>query len=116
MVGSLGVEAQRRLDLEHVGGVARRLDDHPEFAHALADLRRNLRRRLLGRPVADDVNTEVEPSPVDGSDDVMALGDELQPGLEPATDPHGVALQIVLLEDVEHREADAAGDGTAARR
>src|SRR5215211_408533 len=74
------VDAQRRLDLEDVEGVAGRLHHDTEPEHPLADGVRGLRVRRLGGPVAYHVDAQVEPSAVHGADQRMLGGQALEPG------------------------------------
>jgi len=72
-----GGQAQRRLDLEHVAGVPRRLHDHSQPAHPLADRACQGAGGRLGLAVSDEVDAEIEPAPVDGADREVPLAEHV---------------------------------------
>ena len=88
--------------------VAGGLDDHPQFEHPVADGLGFAGRRFEGLRIPDHLHPQVEAETVHGSDDGVGVAQRLEPGLQVRTDPAGVVLQALIVQDVEYGHADRA--------
>ncbi len=107
-------EGQWRLDLEHVFEWAVGAQENPSVLHVFDDVPGERGGGLLGFAIGDKLDAQEQTHPAHIADRVVILFEAFESGLQPIADGERVFLQSLVLDDVQHRQADGARHGIAA--
>jgi hypothetical protein len=99
-IGGGRIDAERRLDLQHVLVITRRLHDHAEIEQPVADRLGLLGRRRERLAVTYELDAEVEAGAVDSADQPVSAGKLGQAPLESCARHARVLLQLLVAEHV----------------
>ena len=105
-VHTVRVDGQRRTDLENIVGGSFASDQDPHLTQAVDRVIGDLGGRCARLAVLNQIDASEKAHPAHIANGIVTVLQRPQPGKQARAGARGIALQILLIDDVQHRAPD----------